>query len=124
MSDIEKIINDAWENKDQVNQNSDKSLKDTINRIIDGLDSGKVRVAEKRNGEWITHQHIKKAIMLSFRIYPMENLSGPYSSWYDKAHLLKVKQLGGLNKITKKLDLEWFQILQLEEDLSLEKMLS
>ena len=79
MSDIEKIINDAWENKDQVNQNSDKSLKDTINQIIDGLDSGKLRVAEKRNGEWITHQHIKKAIMLSFRIYPMENLSGPYS---------------------------------------------
>ena len=53
------------------NQNSDKSLKDTINQIIDGLDSGKLRVAEKRNGEWITHQHIKKAIMLSFRIYPM-----------------------------------------------------
>ena len=94
MSDIEKIINDAWENKDQVNQNSDKSLKDTINQIIDGLDSGKLRVAEKRNGEWITHQHIKKAIMLSFRIYPMENLSGPYSSWYDKAHLLKGKTAG------------------------------
>ena len=71
MSDIEKIINDAWENKDQVNQNSDKSLKDTINQIIDDLDSGKVRVAEKLNGEWITHQHIKKPIMLSFRIYPM-----------------------------------------------------
>ena len=45
---IEKIINDAWENKDQVNQNSDKSLKDTINQIIDELDSGKVRVAEKK----------------------------------------------------------------------------
>ena len=45
MSDIEKIINDAWENKDQVNQNSDKNLKDTINKIIDDLDSGKVRVA-------------------------------------------------------------------------------
>ena len=42
---IEKIINDAWENKDQVNQNSDKNLKDTINKIIDDLDSGKVRVA-------------------------------------------------------------------------------
>ena len=32
MSDIEKIINDAWENKDQVNQNSDKSLKDAVNQ--------------------------------------------------------------------------------------------
>ena len=95
MSNIEKIINDAWKNKDQVNQNSDKSLKDTINQIIDDLDKGKVRVAEKINGEWVTHQHIKKAIMLSFRIHPMENLSGPYSSWYDKAHLLKGKSVGG-----------------------------
>ena len=94
MSDIEKIINEAWENKDQVNQNSNQSLKDTINKVISDLDSGKSRVAEKINGEWITHQHLKKAIMLSFRIYPMENLNGPYSSWYDKAHLLKGKTAG------------------------------
>ena len=88
---IENIINDAWENRDQVSPNSDESLKNTVNQIIDDLDSGKVRVAEKINGEWVTHQHIKKAIMLSFRMYPMENLNGPYSSWYDKAHLLKGK---------------------------------
>src|SRR6056300_1215879 len=94
MSDIEKIINDAWENRDNVNQDSEQSLKDTINQMIADLDSGKVRVAEKINGEWVTHQHIKKAIMLSFRIYPMENLNGPYSSWYDKAHLIKGKTAG------------------------------
>ena len=88
---IEKIINDAWENKEQVNPNSDQSIKDAINQVIEDLDSGKSRVAEKINGEWITHQHLKKAIMLSFRIYPMENLNGPYSSWFDKAHLLKGK---------------------------------
>ena len=84
---IEKIINEAWENKDQVSQNSDKSLKDAVNQIIDDLDSGKARVAEKINGEWVTHQHLKKAIMLSFRMYPMENLNGPYSSWYDNCLL-------------------------------------
>ena len=77
-----------------MNQNSDKSLKDAVNQIIDDLDSGKARVAEKINGEWVTHQHLKKAIMLSFRMYPMENLNGPYSSWYDKAHLLKGKTAG------------------------------
>ena len=91
---IEKIINDAWENKSQVSQNSDQKLKDAINQIIADLDSGKVRVAEKIKGEWITHQYIKKAIMLSFRINGMESLSGPYSSWYDKAHLLKGKTAG------------------------------
>ncbi len=98
MSDIEKIINDAWENKNQVSQNSDKSIIDSINQIIDDLDQGKVRVAEKIKGEWITHQHIKKAIMLSFRIHGMETLSGPYSSWYDKAHLLKGKTEGWTKK--------------------------
>ena len=94
MSDIEKIINDAWENKNQVSQNSNKSVIDSINQIIEDLDQGKVRVAEKINGAWVTHQHIKKAIMLSFRIHGMETLSGPYSSWYDKAHLAKGKTVG------------------------------
>ena len=64
MNDIEKIINEAWENRDNVNQDSDQSLKDTINQMIDDLDNGKVRVAEKINGEWVTHQHIKKAIKI------------------------------------------------------------
>ncbi len=94
MSNIEKIINDAWEIKDQINKSSDKSIIDTINQIIEDLDHGKVRVAEKINGKWTTHQHIKKAIMLSFRIHGMETLSGPYSSWHDKAHLLKGKTAG------------------------------
>ena len=91
---IEKIINEAWDNKDKVNQNSDKSLKEAIDQVIMDLDTGKSRVAEKIDGEWKTHQYLKKAIMLSFRIYPMENLNGPYSSWYDKAHLLKGKTAG------------------------------
>ena len=94
MKNLEKIINDAWEKKDQVSKNSDKSLIDTINQIIEDLDKGKVRVAEKINGKWITHQHIKKAIMLSFRIHGMETIQGPYSSWHDKAHLLKGKTSG------------------------------
>ena len=108
---LEKIINEAWENKDQVNQNSDSSLKDAINQVIDDLDSGKSRVAEKVKGEWVTHQHLKKAIMLSFRIYPMENLNGTYSSWYDKSHLLKVKLLDGQRKIMSKRALGWYQTL-------------
>ncbi len=94
MNKLEQIINDAWENKDEINQGSDESIKTSINQIIQDLDEGKIRVAEKINNEWVTHQFIKKAIMLSFRIHGMESLSGPYSSWYDKAHLLKGKTSG------------------------------
>ena len=91
MSNIEKIIDEAWKIKDQINKNSDKLIIDAINQIIEDLDKGKKRVAEKINSEWTTHQYIKKAVMLSFRIHEMEALSGPYSSWFDKSHLLKGK---------------------------------
>ena len=92
--EIEKIVEDAWNKKEEINKNSDKKIIDVINQSIEDLDSGEVRVAEKINGNWITHQYLKKAIMLSFRIYEMDSLSGPYSSWYDKAHLLKGKTAG------------------------------
>ena len=92
--EIEKTIEEAWSKKDQINKNSDQKIIDVINQTINDLDSGKVRVAEKINGSWVTHQYLKKAIMLSFRIYEMESLSGPYSSWYDKSHLLKGKTAG------------------------------
>ena len=91
MSNLDQIINEAWENKDQINKNFDQKIKDAINKIIENLDSGKIRVAEKIKGEWVTHQYIKKGIMLSFRIYGMETLSGPYSAWHDKSHLLRGK---------------------------------
>jgi len=93
-SELETIINQAWDKKEEINKNSDKKIIDAINRTISDLDSGVVRVAEKINGNWTTHQYLKKAIMLSFRIYEMESLSGPYSSWYDKSHLIKGKTAG------------------------------
>lgn len=93
-NEIEKIIEEAWNKKEQINKNSDQKIIDAINESIKNLDSGKVRVAEKINGSWITHQYLKKAIMLSFRVYEMDTLSGPYSTWYDKSHLLKGKTAG------------------------------
>ena len=92
--EVEKIIEEAWNKKEQINKNSEKKIIDVINQSIEDLDSGTVRVEEKIDGKWITHQYLKKAIMLSFRIYEMEALSGPYSSWYDKSHLLKGKTSG------------------------------
>ena len=44
---IEKIINEAWEIKDQVNQDSDKTLKDAINQVISDLDSGNQELLRK-----------------------------------------------------------------------------
>lgn len=92
--EVEKIIEEAWNKKEQINKNSEKKIIDVINQSIEDLDSGKLRVAEKIDGKWVAHQYLKKVIMLSFRIYEMDSLSGPYSSWYDKSHLLKGKTAG------------------------------
>ena len=66
--EVETIVEDAWNKKEKINKNSDQKIIDVINQSIKDLDSGKVRVAEKINGKWITNQYLKKVIMLSFRI--------------------------------------------------------
>ena len=84
LKSFEKIINKAWENKSQVNSKSNKKLLKTISETIELLDSGKIRVAEKKNSSWITNQWVKKAILLSFRVNEMKTSKGPYSTWFDK----------------------------------------
>ena len=69
---FERIINEAWNNKSQVNSKSSKKLLATIGKTIELLDSGKIRVAEKKGNEWTVNQWIKKAILLSFRINKMK----------------------------------------------------
>ena len=81
---FERIINEAWNNKGQINSKSSRKLLNAINKTIDLLDSGKIRVAEKINKEWIVNQWIKKAILLSFRVNKMKTSKGPYGTWFDK----------------------------------------
>jgi len=83
-SSFEKIINEAWNNKSQVSSKSDKQLLSAISETIELLDSGKIRVAEKKDNKWHVNQWIKKAILLSFRVNKMKASKGPYSTWYDK----------------------------------------
>ena len=81
---FEKIINEAWNNKNQVNSKSSRKILNAISKTIELLDSGKIRVAEKKNNEWVVNQWIKKAILLSFRVNKMKISKGPYAAWYDK----------------------------------------
>ena len=81
---FEKIINEAWNNKNQVNSNSDKKIINAISETIELLDSGKIRVAEKINNEWQVNQWIKKAILLSFRLNDNEIIKASHATWFDK----------------------------------------
>ena len=92
--ELENTINQAWEVKDTISKDSDSKIITAIENTIESLDQGKIRVSEKKGDNWIVHEWIKKAILLSFRVNEMEALSGPYSSWYDKAHLIKGKTAG------------------------------
>ena len=92
--ELENTINQAWEVRDTIFKDSDTKIITAIEHTIESLDQGKIRVSEKKSDKWIVHEWIKKALLLSFRVNEMETLSGPYSSWYDKAHLIKGKTAG------------------------------
>ena len=81
---LEKTINESFEKKEKVNPKSDKKIIKAINETIDLVDQGKIRVANKINGNWVVNQWIKKAILLSFRVNKMTMSKGPYTTWYDK----------------------------------------
>ena len=83
LEEIKKKINDAFSNKDKIDGN-DKSLNSLVSETIDLLDTGKIRVAEKKGEKWEVNQWIKKAILLSFKVNKMKASKGPYSTWYDK----------------------------------------
>ena len=76
---MEKIINDAWENRANISVASDKSILDAISNTVDKVDKGEIRFAVKKGSYWIVHQWIKKAILLSFKTNEMDTLTGPYA---------------------------------------------
>ena len=85
MPDLQPIIDQAWERRAEVGPaTADARLKDAIARTIDQLDAGKLRVAEKLKGEWVTHQWIKKAVLLSFRLQDNFVMKDGYTQYYDK----------------------------------------
>lgn len=88
MNTLSSIIENAFENKSQLtSENCPSEIKNTVNEVIDQLDQGNIRVAEKINGEWITHQWIKKAVLLYFRLNDNQVIEGGYSNFYDKVPL-------------------------------------
>ena len=83
---IETIINEAFDNRDQVSPDTDGPIRDAVENALDGLDAGTYRVAEKVPGDWIVHEWLKKAVLLSFLLNPMKRISSAPggTSWWDK----------------------------------------
>lgn len=87
MSQLETIINEAFDNRDQVNTATSGEIRDAVETALTLLDSGEARVASKENGEWVVNQWLKKAVLLSFRLNDMEAIAGgpgENTNWWDK----------------------------------------
>lgn len=83
---LEAAINAAWETRDSVSPATQGDVRHAIAETLKALDCGSFRVAEKSGGAWHTHQWIKKAVLLSFRLNPMERIAGSPGNghWWDK----------------------------------------
>ena len=87
-AELETIIDAAWEGRDEISTETGGETREAIVAALNGLDSGSFRVAEKQGDSgWHVNQWLKKAVLLSFRLYDMSVVSGgpgDDSTWFDK----------------------------------------
>lgn len=89
MDQLKSIIENAFEIRAEINpKNAPKEIKDTVDEVLNNLNNGSLRVATriKDSQEWETHQWIKKAVLLSFRLYDNEVMKSGYTNYFDKVN--------------------------------------
>ncbi|MDT8404564.1 2,3,4,5-tetrahydropyridine-2,6-dicarboxylate N-succinyltransferase [Sulfuriflexus sp.] len=85
MSDIQNIITEAFERRADITPRSvDTHVKEAVMEAIHMLDTGAARVAEKKDGDWVVNDWLKKAVLLSFRIEDNDFMKGGFTNYYDK----------------------------------------
>ena len=89
LADLQTEIEAAWEARADVSAATTGPVRTAVDEALRLLDSGEARVAEKIDGEWFTHQWLKKAVLLSFRLNPNTvmragSLGGGVGPWWDK----------------------------------------
>jgi 2,3,4,5-tetrahydropyridine-2-carboxylate N-succinyltransferase len=86
MNDLARIIEDAWEARESLSTGTHGPVRQAVEEALELLDSGKARVAEKFGAEWVVHQWLKKAVLLSFRLNDMTIVEGgpDRATWWDK----------------------------------------
>ena len=88
MEQLQTAIEEAFESRAEITpRNVEAKLKESVNQVLDMLNTGELRIAEKINDEWVTHQWIKKAVLLSFRMEDNAILSkGVFLTILIKSH--------------------------------------
>ncbi|MEO6225223.1 MAG: 2,3,4,5-tetrahydropyridine-2,6-dicarboxylate N-succinyltransferase [Sphingomicrobium sp.] len=83
---LQATIERAWDERGSLGSATGADVREAVDAALEALDSGQLRVAEKSGGEWVVHQWLKKAVLLSFRLNPMEAIAGGPggANWWDK----------------------------------------
>ncbi|KJS37490.1 MAG: 2,3,4,5-tetrahydropyridine-2,6-carboxylate N-succinyltransferase [Rhodospirillaceae bacterium BRH_c57] len=83
---LEASIEAAWDARDTLTPDTTGDHRDAVDMVLNALDAGQIRVAEKKDGTWTVNQWCKKAVLLSFRLNAMTTIDGGPggSSWWDK----------------------------------------
>ncbi len=85
MQDIERIIDQAFERRAELSpESASPEVREAVENAIELLDSGRARVAEKRDGKWVVNEWLKKAVLLSFRVTQSTVMDGGFTRYYDK----------------------------------------
>ena len=85
MHAVQQIIDEAWETRSTLQPaNAPVPLCEAVSTVLNQLDEGSLRVAEKVDGEWVTHQWVKKAVLLSFRLQDNRLIDGGPLRYFDK----------------------------------------
>ena len=85
MSELQQLIDAAFDNRASISPGSaDPKLRQAVGQVISQLDAGQLRVAEKIDGTWTTHQWVKKAVLLSFRLDDNRVVRDGYTNYFDK----------------------------------------
>ncbi|MBT5572499.1 MAG: 2,3,4,5-tetrahydropyridine-2,6-dicarboxylate N-succinyltransferase [Alphaproteobacteria bacterium] len=86
-TDLQSAIETAWDNRDSLTPATQGADRDAVETALAELDSGARRVAEKRDGDWVVNEWLKKAVLLSFRLNDMSMIAGgpgDNTAWWDK----------------------------------------
>ena len=83
---LQQAIDEAWERRDEIGADTKGPVRGAVEEAIRRLDSGEARVAEKGMEGWQVNQWLKKAVLLSFRLNPMQEIAGgpDGAMWWDK----------------------------------------
>jgi len=85
---LESLVDAAFERRTEITPASvPADLSAALAEILDGLNQGRLRVAEKIDGQWITHQWLKKAVLLYFRCHDNRIIDGGATKYFDKVPL-------------------------------------